>query len=199
MNADRLVVKVGGSLFDWAPLPRQLRLWTRQQPEDQILLAPGGGPAAEVIRGYDRVYSLGEEKAHWLALRSLTLNAHFLAEILKAPVVARWQQEKLAILDAQAFCQEDEGQPGCLPHGWEVTSDSVAARAARVFNAGRFVVLKSTSWPEALPWQEAGRQGIVDDYFSRAAVGLKVELVNFRIWPGPEMENAPKHLDLVRE
>ena len=181
MIPNRLVVKVGGSLFDWPELPARLTDWLAQQQPSRILLVPGGGAAADVIRAADSTFGLGDEAAHWLALQAMTLNAHLLAQLLHAPVVTCLQDDELAILDAYAFCQADQGRAGCLPHSWAVTSDSVAARVAQVFGA-RLILLKSIDIPREVSWQAAVNNGYVDGHFSQVAEGLNVAAVNLRMW-----------------
>ena len=78
MPSSVVVVKVGGSLYDLPDLGSRLRAWlTEQCAGDDVVLVPGGGGTADVIRHFDRVHGLGEETSHWLALRALTLNAQF--------------------------------------------------------------------------------------------------------------------------
>lgn len=186
MSRRRTVVKVGGSLFDIPRLGERLREWLAGLDADQILLVPGGGPTADAVRALDRSQELGDEKAHWLALEALRLNAHFLANLLPgAAVVADLAQGcgRLWVVDCVAFAAADEGRPGCLPHSWDVTSDSIAARVAVVGGATELVVLKSVDIPDGTRWEEAGRVGWVDPYFGRAvASGLAVRAVNFRRW-----------------
>jgi aspartokinase-like uncharacterized kinase len=184
MSASLCVVKVGGSLYDLPDLGVRLRSWLTLQPWSAIILVPGGGATANVVRQLDRVQQLGEEAAHWIALRALTLNAHFLADVLpQARVIddpcaadaPRW-----SILDCHAFARADEGRPDHLPHSWSVTSDSIAARAARVSGAGELILLKSIAIPPGIDWSEASRLGWVDSYFAEAVRGLIVRSVNFR-------------------
>ena len=54
MSGPRIVVKVGGSLFDWPDLGERLCRWLAVQEEKEILLVPGGGPTADVIRDCQR-------------------------------------------------------------------------------------------------------------------------------------------------
>jgi aspartokinase-like uncharacterized kinase len=145
---------------------------------------------------------LGEESAHWLALRALTLSAHFLAAILNCQkstptVIARlqdaeavWGQLGLPILDPFRFVREDEDRPGRLPHFWSATSDSLAARVAVRLEARKLVLLKSADMPN--DWMKAG-QGFVDPYFEEIirrdespTLGstLEVSALNFREWRG---------------
>ncbi|HZT83482.1 MAG TPA: hypothetical protein VFA26_24845 [Gemmataceae bacterium] len=185
----RIVVKVGGSLFDLPDLGPRLRAWLAALPTPDVLLVPGGGPTADVIRDLDRCHRLGEEAAHWLALRALALNAHFLAAVLPGAVVTASLEScgflvsrgAVPVLDAHAFAHDDEGRPGCLPHTWDVTSDSLAARVALAAGARELVLLKSVSLPEPTDWAEEGRRGRVDPFFAGVAKALPaVRAVNLR-------------------
>jgi aspartokinase-like uncharacterized kinase len=202
MDDLKVVVKVGGSLFDWPGLGQRLEHWLKTLPSSWVLLVPGGGPTVDVIRNFERQHGLGEESAHWLALRALSVSAHFLAAVLSLrrsprPAViadlqdadAIWSQRGLPILDPFRFAQEDEDRPGRLPHSWSVTSDSLAARVAMRFQAQKLILLKSTDIPN--DWMKAER-GIVDPYFEEIirtdsqAIGstLEVSALNFRGWRG---------------
>jgi aspartokinase-like uncharacterized kinase len=170
-----VVVKVGGSLYDWPELGPCLRAWLAALAPARALLVPGGGPTADAIRALDRHHALSEEAAHWLALQALSLNARFLQALLPGAEV----------VDAHDFARRDEGRPGALPHTWDVTSDSVAARVAQVTGARRLVLLKSTDFPEGIDAREAGRRGLVDAYFARAQDEIEVFALNLRGWrPG---------------
>ena len=183
------IVKVGGSLFELPDLCARLSNWLEQEPHERIILVPGGGAAANVIRDLDRTHQLGEEAAHWLALRMLQVNAHFLASLLpEARVVATpLDAGRLSILDGLAFSQDDESQSARLPHLWDATSDSLAVRAAIVAHAHELVLLKSLGW-DGPDWAAAARAGVVDGHFPRImqqAPGLRVRVVNLRTWQPP--------------
>lgn len=184
---DLCVVKVGGSLFNHAGLGPGLRTWLDRFSSPNVLLVPGGGPTTDVVRILDQRHRLGEEKAHWLALRALSLNAFLLAELLPGSVVTEsiaTPVGKIAILDPFPFCREDErNQSRTLSHSWSVTSDSVAARVAICAEARELVLLKSVAIPTAMTWREAGRLGFVDREFANtvgSARNLYVRAINFR-------------------
>jgi aspartokinase-like uncharacterized kinase len=193
-RADGLVVvKVGGSLFDLPDLRSRLRGWLGHLDAPRVLLVPGGGASADVVRAFDSLHALGEEASHWLALRALTVNAHFLQTLLPGAVIVEGLEDRLAegvpsILDPYPFIRADEGRVGCLPHRWEVTSDAIAARAAVVARACRLVLLKSVPLADGLDWEEAGRRGLVDGWFAhvlaQAQEALAVCAVNLRTWSG---------------
>src|SRR5205085_3363327 len=128
MKQPLTVVKVGGSLYDLPDLGPRLRHWLNgpDLAQTNILLVPGGGRSADVVREFDLVHHLGEEKSHWLALRALALNAHFLADLLPARVVddplhiALEPRQRLWLLDAHAFAILDEQRHGAdtISHCW---------------------------------------------------------------------------------
>src|SRR6185312_432391 len=82
-----VVVKVGGSLFDLPDLGPRLCDWLQRHAPREVLLVPGGGPAAELVRTLDRTHGLGEESSHWLALRALAINAALLAALVPGSCV----------------------------------------------------------------------------------------------------------------
>ncbi len=189
------VVKVGGSLYDLADLGSRLRRWLASLSARDVLLVPGGGPTADVVRAFDQTHRLGEETAHWLALRALSLNAHFLAHLLPGGVVcpapaeclAAWEAGAVPVLDLIAFSLVDERSDpsNCLAHSWAVTSDALAARVAVCTSASRLILFKSVDIPADLSWEEAGRRGLVDPAFAgviRQAPRLEVQAVNLRDW-----------------
>ncbi len=183
---DRLVAKVGGSLYDLPDLGDRLRRWLGSLDTTSVLLVPGGGALADAIRQLDAVHRLGEEAGHWLALHTLAVAARFLLRLLPEAILVghpdEWPGDRLAVLDPYAFALADEGKPGALPFSWSVTSDSIAARAARVAGVRRLVLLKSVDIPPGTDWREAAARGWVDAYFAEA-VGeeLAVTAVNLRV------------------
>jgi aspartokinase-like uncharacterized kinase len=189
------VVKVGGSLYDLPDFGPRLVRWLGQKTGERLLLIPGGGETADVVRGFHRTHGVSEERCHWLALRALSLNAHFLEGLLPRGVVvedlggcpATWNSGQTPVLDLYPFALADEGRPGCLPHSWTVTSDALAARVAAVAGARTLVLLKSITIPKGMDWDEAGRQGHVDLAFAgavRMTSALEVRAINFRISAG---------------
>jgi aspartokinase-like uncharacterized kinase len=194
MSYPLAVVKVSGSLFDLPDLGPRLRRWlAAERPAgEDVLLVPGGGPTADVVRELDHRHSLGEEASHWLALRALSLNALFLASLLPPACVIGdllecrrvWHDGRTPILDVHEFARADEDRPGCLPHSWAVTSDALSARVVVVSGARSLVLLKSASLPDGVNWTEAGRLGLVDAMFAevlrQASHTPQVRIVNLR-------------------
>jgi aspartokinase-like uncharacterized kinase len=183
---------VGGSLFDLPDLGPRLARFLHSLPPHRPLLVPGGGPTTDVIRTFDRRFGLGEETAHGLALRALSLNAHVLAALLPGAEVVGTRQETngalerhgLPILDPRAFLRHEEEISARLPHTWDAASDCVAAGVALALGADALILLKSLSIPEGAGWDELVRRGWVDpafaDYLRRRERVPVVRTVNLR-------------------
>jgi aspartokinase-like uncharacterized kinase len=192
MNEGLTVIKVGGSLFDWPKIGERLALWLKFLRRPDVILLAGGGRAADIVRDLDSIHRFGEERSHFLALRSLTLSAYALVELLSptrlVAVVARlsqcerlWRQDGIPVLDLGSFTRTD-ANPDNLPHCWSVTSDSLAARVAAVTRARELVLMKSVTIPAEMSWEEASRHGYVDEHFPMVARGLQIRAVNLRDW-----------------
>lgn len=184
------VCKLGGSLLDWSGLPGALTWLEQQWPEQSLVLVVGGGQIADVVRQWDRLFRLGEERAHWLALESLALNESLAAELWprlrlarnRAQVEAAHRDGVPALICANCFVRWGERQSlPRLPHTWQVTTDSIAAWVAHLLNARELLLAKSVDLPTGCTIPEAARQGLVDDHFPNLAHGLpRISWVNLR-------------------
>lgn len=165
-----IVVKVGGSLYDLPDLGERLSQFFTSL-DDDIILVPGGGGAADTVRGWDRVHRLDAKASHWLAIQAMDLAGGLLRQLTDKN-----------ILQVEQFAREHD----VLPCSWNVTSDSIAAHVASILNASLLVLLKSTT------------QGynLVDDYFHCVARKLKcpIRMINLRQQahgPWPELNWLP--------
>jgi aspartokinase-like uncharacterized kinase len=143
----------------------RLEALLRSEP-GRPLLVSGGGGAADVVREWDRVHRLGDERAHRLAVKSLRLGEAFLADGLAGAVIAEsradaaaaWAAGRVPVLCAGRFLDAEEptaAEP--LPRCWDVTSDSIAAWVSARWPAD-LVLLKSTT-------PDAAAELFVDPYF----------------------------------
>lgn len=186
------VYKVGGSLLTLPDLSERLRDLLDRRQERRPLLIVGGGTVADVVRGWDRLHGLGEERAHRLALTSLRLNEALLAELLPRACIVNgrdeaadaWSDDRFPILSAENFLAREETSvaPGeRLPHTWDVTSDSIAAWVVLRWPADELILLKSVSLPGDHDALSSGTGGLVDRHFRQMALRLpRIGWVNFR-------------------
>jgi aspartokinase-like uncharacterized kinase len=197
MSARSIVIKIGGSLYDLPDLGRRLSCFLAELDSSRLLLVPGGGPTVEAIRQLDSCHRLGEDASHWLALQALSVNARFLVQLLlesRAELMSElvelpgaWERRALPILDPFPFALANDACSDRLPHSWETTSDSLAARVATVAGVHRLVLLKSCDLPADMTWAEATRRGLVDKHFAAILASIsprlqEIKVVNFRHW-----------------
>lgn len=186
------IVKVGCSLFERRQLPDQLRAWLQaQSPAIHVLLA-GGGELADSIRIWDERFHLGEANSHWLCVEALSITAQVLQRALRdfsllqdfiglqrrIVELQQLSQPASIVFDVRRFLCEVEptSPPHALPHCWQVTTDSIAARLAEVLAADELVLLKSRPCPlEQQDFAALAELGFVDEYFPQ--IGGRVSRV----------------------
>lgn len=176
-----IVYKVGGSLLDLPELPRRIAAVLSQRPGTRPLLIVGGGAAADVVRQWDAIHALGEERAHWLALLSMMLGERLLAALLRdSQIVATraeaehtWKSGCVPILCAHEFLRTEEPASGDpLPHTWSVTSDSIAAWITHHWPCDELVLLKSVDLPQADRLKIApANENLTENAYTQAIAG----------------------------
>ena len=183
------VVKLGGSLLDWPAFPDRIRDWLLRQPPACNVLIAGGGPFADVVRSADQLHGLGEGLSHRLCINLLSITAQLVAHLLPEAVgpfaperIEPGFDSRLVLLDVPKLIELDASRsPRPLPSSWEVTTDSIAARAAVLLRADELVLLKSALPPPILPLRELAASGYVDAQFPICAKSLEqIRLVNLR-------------------
>jgi len=113
-----LVVKFGGSLLDCAPSLVPV-LAAVQRP---ILVVPGGGPFADVVRALDPA----PDAAHWMACAAMEQVGLYLAALGLPAIEALGLQDSPSVFLPYRLLRERDP----LPHSWRVSSDTIAAWCA---------------------------------------------------------------------
>lgn len=177
------VIKLGGSLLDWPQWPAHFRQWLQLQPQARNILVAGGGALADDVRRRDQSEGFDPSTAHWLAIDAMSKNAAAARQALSESLWAdRWEQLQQPTTPATliVFCARDfleHVEPHVsgprLPHSWDVTSDSIAARLADVLGAQELMLLKSAlPPPQVTTLQQAAEAGFVDRCFPQFARNL---------------------------
>jgi 5-(aminomethyl)-3-furanmethanol phosphate kinase len=162
-----IVVKVGGSLYDWPELRVKLKAFL-QSLNSPVVVMPGGGDFCEAVRKYDLVHSMPAADSHRLALAALQSAAHFLKWMLG---------DAFTVIDDYSFVGPD------MPENWTVTSDSMASCYAVIHQAHEVVLLKSRC-ADSQDFDELSKQGIVDHHFPVIMKRYQgqVRIVSLRDW-----------------
>ncbi|MBI1249781.1 hypothetical protein GC197_18295 [bacterium] len=193
--------KVGGSLFDLPDLGRRLKSLREERfPGEAVVVIPGGGAFADVVRQVDQVHHLPGETAHRMALQAMRISAAMVAQLvgeellddptMQQELARQWKENnpaepKLAVWDvidvwdsAQASLEKQWGE---IPTDWSVTSDSIAAALAWHWGAEKLVLCKSIDRPANDDYQAWADAGMVDRCFPRMASDLpSIEWINLR-------------------
>ena len=160
----RTVVKVGGGLLARAgALDRVAAALATEAGGRRVLVVPGGGPFADVVRELFRRTGLSDDTAHWMAALGMDQYALALAERIDGAVVVEDEPAiaralkggRVPVLAPYRWLRRADP----LPHSWDVTSDSIAAWVAGAVHARRLVLIKPTR-------ETPGP--LVDAYFVRA-------------------------------
>ena len=78
--------------------------------DERIVLIAGGGPAADMVRGLDRIHGLGDETAHRLALHAMDLTA-----IVLAAACTRHRRRRSTRCPAHGLVRRLDPGPGPAP------------------------------------------------------------------------------------
>jgi aspartokinase-like uncharacterized kinase len=128
------VLKLGGSLLDHAPGIMERVLSTGAD----VLVVPGGGCFADLVRDVHVRKGLSQDAAHWMAVLAMDQYAYYLADksgVELTPLLVRKKGVRI-VLPYEVLRRQDE-----LPHSWDVTSDTIAAWMALRTGA---VLIKAT-------------------------------------------------------
>lgn len=144
-----VVVKVGGGLLaSEGALEQVCAVLGAQGATKPIVVVPGGGPFADTVRDFDRRVGVSADAAHWMALLGMDQYAYVLAERIpgaelaedSGAIAAVLARGRTAVLAPFRWLRNAD----VLPHGWEATSDSVAAFVAGALDARRLILVKPT-------------------------------------------------------
>ena len=174
------VVKVGGRLLESGSLPSLLTTLGELARTYRLVVVPGGGPFADAVRRACSLHDPGASAAHWMAILAMDQHAHLLAGLQPAARLVTGPDEAamvlaeglLPVLSPYSWLRAVDP----LPHGWHVTSDSIAAWVAARLSARRLVLLKALEGVPGtsgdvlaeVPLRSPALAGMVDEYFERA-------------------------------
>lgn len=171
------VIKLGGSLLAGQAMLPLLDALGRLADRQRLLLVPGGGALADAVRAACRRQDPGDSAAHWMAVLAMDQQAHYVAALAARACLVQTPEQiegaapgVLPVLAPYRWLREADA----LPHGWHVTSDSIAAWIAGRLNVSRLVLLKACDGVLAPSGElrsevtaaEASRAGLVDEGFA---------------------------------
>lgn len=178
------VIKLGGSLMNDATSLIQCLTTIEQKYKDNVVIVPGGGVFADLIRTTQQQWKFCDETAHQMSILAMKQLAFLLKSIkpdfmlveslatiqilLKKPKVLIWSP------DIQ------ELNVSSIKASWEITSDSLAAWLASKLGATELILVKSAELPARFNVQKMQNTGLVDKAFDAFIknTSYKITLIN---------------------
>jgi hypothetical protein len=140
------VIKIGGSL---AEDPERLRVLCTELSEFAkkyaIIVVPGGGRFADVVRDFDKCFTLSSEVSHRMAILGMDQFGLLLSQIIPNSCATYLlsdakQLSEIGVvpvfLPSRLMFQEDP-----LENSWDVTSDSIAAYIASRLHVAKVLLV----------------------------------------------------------
>lgn len=173
------VIKLGGSLLGSQELRHWLRL-VAQYGDGRVVIVPGGGVFADVVRNVYQQTPMTETCAHALAVSAMNqfgtllidqeprlVPAHSELEIAERS----WQHRGIVWMPSKMVMTDGDD----IPHSWDVTSDSLALWLAKKLSAEHLILVKSTPPPRNNSLEAMMAQGLIDLAFSQFGAGSQVK------------------------
>lgn len=188
----KVTIKIGGSFLRyteglelaWRTVRRGTALG------DTVLLVPGGGEAADLVRRWQQRWKLNDLQAHELAIAAMELNAELLLRAWHTYVRPLRDLDDvtsgpggLYIVRPTTCVPAAETRTGhSLPPSWDVTSDSIAYLIAYAAGCERLVLVKHIA-ARMISSRSVGGEDVVDRYFGKLVAslpGVRVDVVDPR-------------------
>ncbi len=139
------VLKVGGSLVEYpVSLKKLCKKLASFAKDHKILIVPGGGKFADVVRDLDKTYGLSNTIAHKMAVLAMDQFGLFLSDITPDSYVSYFLEKvknspsgTLPIFLPSRFVFRKDP----LESSWDVTSDAIAAYIAGVLHAKKLILV----------------------------------------------------------
>ena len=163
-----LVVKVGGSLYNTPELKQWLDLLTKSARHHKIIIVPGGGPFADIVRDAQKEVHFSDSAAHHMALLAMAQYGILLNSIAPQSELFYYSEQSPQLADTglsiwlpteQLLTNES------IPHEWDVTSDSLSLWLAQQINADQLCLIKRIR-ARSCAISELIESNIIDNAFS---------------------------------
>ncbi|NVM03006.1 MAG: hypothetical protein HWN67_11755 [Candidatus Helarchaeota archaeon] len=143
----KALIKIGGSLLsNPVTLKKLLKTFKHIIKVHSIVILPGGGAFADLVRQYHLKYGFSDSTAHKLAIVTEDLVGILIAEYIEEGILTNnldntqqlLIQSKIPILLPSNIVLELNE----IPHSWDVTSDSIAVYLADKLKITSVILVK---------------------------------------------------------
>ncbi|MHA2299226.1 MAG: amino acid kinase family protein [Candidatus Hodarchaeales archaeon] len=146
----RFFVKIGGSCLQHPRLLEQeCKILSKVR---NVVIVPGGGCFADVVREQASKFNVGDTPAHWMAILAMNQFGYLLSKIVAGSLLCESIENVQSVQDTAIAIwlpYLDMRAKNPFPHSWDVSSDSIAAWLAVKLGSSFFV--KITAFQGDLP------------------------------------------------
>lgn len=136
----KTVIKIGGSLQSSSSIVEVCDAISELSTIYDLVVVPGGGKFADLVRDFQNDYSLSDETAHLMALRAMELYGLTLNELISELSLAK--SLATASDGSTVFLPLKEVKDSELESSWRVTSDSISAWVCGELGCEKLVLIK---------------------------------------------------------
>ena len=138
-----------------------------QEYGESVVIVPGGGIYADLIRKTQQQWKFGEETAHQMAILAMKQFALLLKSLKPAFILVESLDSVKALVKKSKVLiwSPDLQDLSAINANWEVTSDSLAAWLASQLGAAELILVKSVEIPINLTVHQMQKIGLVDKSF----------------------------------
>jgi 5-(aminomethyl)-3-furanmethanol phosphate kinase len=167
MNKIDAVIKIGGSLSRGNALSRLCKQIEILGKSRHLLIIPGGGDFADLVRKVYTQYSLSATAAHFMAVLAMDQYGYLLSQLIPHSILIRdwlalnpdsWENKVAIMLPSEWMIHHDP-----LPHSWDITSDSIAAWVAAQSDCRRLILLKDVDGLWAQSDEKPGYKALISE------------------------------------
>ncbi|MGV9172074.1 MAG: hypothetical protein ACOC44_05575 [Promethearchaeia archaeon] len=149
-----ILAKVSGKIIEDKEQSKDLidqckKIVYNHQYLDTIILIPGGGNTANLIRYIDHKLDVGDELVHWMAILAMDFNADQIHRKFSSVILIENLQELKKTIEEKkrgiylfkpfSFLYNED----FLPHSWDITSDSIALSISHRLNLSTCFLIKN--------------------------------------------------------
>ena len=171
----KCVIKLGGSLIKNSQITHCLSIL--QKWPGQTIIVPGGGGFADSVRNCQADWHFDDSIAHRMAILAMQQSA-LLIHSLSPEFELLDSVNKLELITTSCIWSpqcRDLDHAG-IPHSWDISSDSLAAWFARLWQADLLILVKSAEFDRSASITELQTLGIVDAGFHQFVEQDKLQI-----------------------
>lgn len=159
-----IVVKLGGSLYNTPELNLWLKALASYSEQQAIVIVPGGGPFANLVRDAQGLHRFDDKTAHHMAIVAMKQFGLLLSSLEpKCQPLSLNKNESAAL---SVWLPEDSLlQESSIEQSWGVSSDSLALWLANTLSASQLLLIKQVQ-PLSRSIKELSKEQCIDHGFS---------------------------------